>query len=291
MGSVRFLAVFFSIIFFFSLGVPAQACTLFSAAGDQWVEGGGTLIAKTRDASPAQQWLKLISPEGGYRYYGVDIDDNVNGRLRGGINEKGLAIVCASASSVEQKTLAVARKNRFKSNFGVTDEHIISTCATVDEALKVDKKVWAGPQTIILADKNEVAIVEIGPDGNISVKRTANGTFHHANHYVHEDMLWANGRDLPGSVVRHERAGQLIASVARPISMNDFVAFCHDKNAGATDSIWREGIGNSSQTLAAIVFHMPKQGNAVMYFKIRENPADKGNEKVYRLTADDVFKK
>jgi isopenicillin-N N-acyltransferase like protein len=268
------------------------ACTLFSAIGENWVEGGGSLIAKNRDEHPSVQQLKLFTPKDGYRYFGLYIPNDKWGSLRGGINEKGLVVVYSAASSLTKEASNEAFEHQCKGKFGVNDENIISTCATVDEALQQDKSAWAGPRNIMLADKNKIACVEIGPDGSISVKETVNGTLHHTNHYVYNDMVWANGKNLPGSVTRYERIGQLLAETPHPFSMEDFIAFCHDKNAGPDDSIWRDGLGDASsaQTLSAMVFYLPKNGPASVYVKMRINPEDKGKEKVFRYTLDEIFK-
>lgn len=270
-----------------ALSLPAQACTLFSAAGEGYVADGGVLIAKNRDAKPGKQFLKVATPKDGYRYYGVFVDDKINGDLRGGINEKGLAIVCATASSIP----ADARKalGRFHSEYGVTDEYLISQFATVDEVLRADKEIWKGPQYIMLADKTKIAIVEIGPDGNISVRETKNGTLNHTNHYVNPEMLWVNQKVSEGTKTRKARIAQLLDETKKPFVMEDFIRFSQDKNAGPTDSIYRDGIENSSQTLANFIVHIPPKGTPEIFVKYRENPDEKGKEQVYRLTADEVF--
>lgn len=278
----------FAIVFLFS--VQVNACTLFAATGDEWVQGGGSLIAKNRDEKPSKQYVKVVSPDNGYRYFGLFVDSN-NGELRGGINEKGLVVICSSASTLAADVKTEDQKNRFRSDYGVTDEYIISKCATVKDALALDKSIWAGAQNIMLADKDEIACVEIGPDGSIAVKETMNGTLNHTNHYVYEDMVWANVKPYPESVTRYERSGQLLAETSHPFIMEDFIAFCNDKNAGVHDSIYRDGENNSSQTLATMVYDLPKNGTASVYMKVRENPEDKGKEKVYRYSLDEIFKK
>ena len=281
-----------SVLLLLLMNFPARACTLFSAAGAEWVDGGGTLIAKTRDERPSLQQLKLFAPQNGYRYFGLYIENPQRGSLRGGINEKGLVVVYSAVGSLSRETSREAFEHQYRSEFGVNDESIISTCATVDEALGQDKSKWAGPRNIMLADKDKIAYVEVGPDGSIAVKETANGVLRHTNHYVEDAMVWANERALAGSVARYERIGRLLADTPRPFGMDDFVAFCHDKNAGLDDSIWREGLGkpDSAQTLTAMVFRLAPNGAAEVYFKVRVHPEDRGKEIVYRYTLDEIFK-
>ena len=48
-----------------ALSAGATACTLFAAAGEGVVEGGGTLVAKVRDWSPVRQSVRLVKPAQG----------------------------------------------------------------------------------------------------------------------------------------------------------------------------------------------------------------------------------
>ena len=93
----------------FLLAAPtARACTLWAAAGDA-VQGGGAIIVKNRDWTPGEsQRIEIFRPAGGYAYValmatreaqkstGVQVEID---RPVAGVNEKGLTVVSAAASS------------------------------------------------------------------------------------------------------------------------------------------------------------------------------------------------
>ena len=76
---------------------PSFACTLFGAAGEGVVEGGGTILAKTRDEHPGRQFFDIVRPSDGYAYMGLFTGRK--GHFNMGVNEKGL-VVARSASGV-----------------------------------------------------------------------------------------------------------------------------------------------------------------------------------------------
>jgi hypothetical protein len=87
-------------LFLFIPSYMAFPCTLFGAIGDS-VQGGGVLIGKTRDrAENSEQAFVEVVPKGGYRYRGISMRGVK--RVTSGINEKGLVVVSATASSVEK---------------------------------------------------------------------------------------------------------------------------------------------------------------------------------------------
>ena len=77
------------------LAGPAQACTLWSAAGD--AAGGGTLLAKNRDFSPDSLGkVVLVRPDEGSAYLGYRALVKGREQLVAGVNEAGLAVVSAT---------------------------------------------------------------------------------------------------------------------------------------------------------------------------------------------------
>lgn len=256
---------------------PAQACTLYAASGSA-VQDGGTLIAKVRDEKPENQYGYMVkSADGSYGYYGLFTREDGYG-LRGGINEKGLVAVSSTVETIA-KSVRLAEP---KHPGGVLRE-LLTHCATVDEALRVSPEVWTSPQNIMIADKNEVAYIEIGIGGAYSITREANGTLCHTNHYVNKDMLDNNERAAKESTLtRYERITELLSS-QKQFAMNDFIRFSTDQNAGVHNSIWRLGEGGSVQSLAAFIVRIPAEGAPEVYLKIREKPEQKGQEKIYRF--------
>ncbi|MEA5092028.1 hypothetical protein SDC9_12820 [bioreactor metagenome] len=272
----------------FGIMQETKACTLFAATGADYVVNSGTLMAKNRDEKPALQTLKLVKPEAGYNYYGL-----FSGK-KGlfcvvGINERGLAVGMSTAGSISRKDRLCNGIYRSKEGLR-TNEYMLCYCASVDEALALPKEFWHEPVNFILADKDKVAYVEVLPGGEKSVTVETNGVIYHTNHYVNEDSLWANKKIGESSLTRYNRIKELMTE-DKIFSLNDFIQFSEDRNAGPNNSIYRVGTTpTSTQTLANFVVYIPKLGSPVLYIKYRQKPGDKGAEKVlYPIIVDDLF--
>jgi len=260
---------------------PVQACTLWGAAGDA-VAGGGSLIVKNRDWKPDhRQQLRVVKPEKGYAYLALTmVDRTLSGIAKGGINEKGFAVVNATAS-----TIPAAKRNHLPATSRL-NEKLLSQCASVDEALaKID--LFVGPRHLMLADKQKIAVVEIGPEGETSVRVQENGVLYHTNHYLDETLLYANARPNASSEARYKRIAELLAQARRPYTLDTFIGFSQDRHAGPDNSIFRIGSKPSgTRTVAVIAFSIPPSGSPEAYVRIL-NPGEK--EKVYRLAVQDLL--
>jgi len=264
------------------------ACTLFAATGVDHVVNGGTLMAKTRDEKPVLQTLKLVKPEAGYNYYGLFAGKKALFCVVG-INERGLAVGMSTAGSISRKERLCSGIYRSKEGLR-TNEYMLCYCASVDEALALPDEFWHEPVNFILADKNKVAYVEVLPGGEKSVTVKTNGVIYHTNHYVNEDSLWANKKIRESSLTRYNRIEKLMTE-EKVFSLNDFIQFSEDRNAGPNNSIYRVGTTpTSTQTLANFAVYIPKLGSPVLYIKYRQNPEDKGAEKLfYPVMVDNLF--
>ena len=118
------------------LPLSAQACTLYAAAGQTFVAGGGTLVAKNRDFKAlGDQTLERVNPRQGYRYYKLTGVVTNNARITVcGINEQGLYVGNSVAGGVDQELKNEASYFRDTDNLSLT-EHVLLHYATVDEAL------------------------------------------------------------------------------------------------------------------------------------------------------------
>ncbi len=260
-----------------AINFPVSACTLFAANGEEWVTGGGSLLAKNRDWTPTVQDVKLVRNNTGYSYYGLFAPD-----VKAGINEKGLVVLSASASSIPKSQRSSLEY------FRGLNKYLLSNFATVDEALQ-DMSIFFGPRFIMLGDKNKVAYVEIGPEGQ-SVTIKENGILAHTNHYLDDTMLSANVKMPTSSAARYSRINELMSEENRPYDLDKFILFSHDKHAGKSNSIWRDGYSSTgTQTLGVFIVHLPKDGSPTIYVKVRKNPDQQGQEDVYRLSFDDIF--
>lgn len=261
----------------------AHACTLFAASGDAYIAGGGVIIAKNRDWPPEEQVVRLIDDGKGFRYYGLfSVNKRGNLDVKAGVNEKGLTVVSATAGSIP-------RKERLQEQYtkGV-NKRLLSSCATVGEALNALSAI-RGPRIIMLADREKIAYIEVGPIGKTSVTVKQNGILGHTNHFINDDLLWANKKVSKSSETRYQRINQLLTEQPRPFSLEQFINFSEDKTAGADNSIWREGSKpNSSQTIGAFIVHLPESGVPTVYVKARLSPASR-NTKIYRQSFDKIF--
>ena len=259
------------------LPVPARACTLFSAAGSDYVEGGGTLLVKNRDWTPQEQAVRLVS-SGGYLYYGLFAGDGSKLALKGGVNEKGLAVVSASASSIPRKERAAMPQRS-------SMRKMLANCATVDEALQ-QQDLLVGPKFLMLADRQKIVYVEVAPDGKVNVQEVQQGTLAHTNHYLAPEFQSYNRLKGVSSHKRYDRIQSLLQTGA-PFTLDRFLEFSTDRHDGPDNSIWRDGsTEKKEQTMGTIAIHIPASGQPEIYIKYRQHPDQRGHEKIVRMTVE-----
>lgn len=261
--------------------LTARACTLYAAAGKDFVAGGGTLVAKNRDFRPlGDQNLELVKPVAGLRYYKLTGVVSNNARITVcGINESGLYVANSAASSLDKKLRAGIKGFRSADNLSAT-EYLLRYCSTVNEAL-AHKEVFKGAQNLILADRNKIAFVELLPNNTYAVRTEQKGVLYHTNHYVTPEGLPFNEKIGQSSFRRYCRIGQLLMETVKPMTIQDFIRFSEDRNFDATTSIYRLGKGpKSEQTLASFIAHIPKTGSPEIYIKYRAHPDEQGKEKI-----------
>jgi len=259
----------------------AFSCTLWSAQGDDWVQGGGALIAKNRDwIADHRQVLKLVIPKHGYRYFGIHAEGNDEPGLKAGINEKGLVVVSSTAGSISRKLRKESDRTK-----GLLAK-LLNESDSVDSALKKER-MFVGPRNIMLADKTKIAVIEIGLNGEYSVAVKQNGVLTQTNHYLDEKLLKSNEKTGESSRRRRQRIEELLRNHAKPYSLDDFIAFSEDRNDGPDNSIRRtSSTPKKAVTLSVWIVYFPKNGHPQLYVRLA-NP--KEEEKTSRLNLDDVF--
>jgi len=259
---------------------PAFACTLWGAAGGK-VEGGGTLIAKNRDWEPTQfQELRRVVPKDGFRYLGLFASDEEGTGLKAGINEKGLVVVTATASVIPSEKRSTPAKQT------ISTADILKTFSTVDEVVgELDRFTHAS--YYLVADKNKVAVIEVAPGRKATVRITEDGTLAQTNHYLDSELRILNKKVSASSRKRYERIQALLSNDPDGFTLDDFVAFSEDRNAGPDNSICRTGSSPTrSRTLATWIIENPAEGAPCLYLKVA-NP-DKP-QKTMRLALDENF--
>jgi hypothetical protein len=270
------------IAFLLALGAqPSGACTLWGAAGDR-VAGGGTLIAKNRDWAPNQQHeLVILRPAEGHRSVALMALGGDEPGVKAGVNEKGLAIVSATASQVPS-----AERKSVQQRKGLI-HHLLTTCVSVADVLQ-QLDLMHRPVFYLVADRKEIAVVEVAPDGQLSVRRASSGTLHHTNHYCAIEPGDSMRKPGASSRQRYGRIEALLNDAPGPFTPEDFIRFSEDRNAGPDNSIWRTGsTPDRHRTLAAWLVTIPASGSPGIYLKT----ADPGQpERVCRLSVAEALR-
>ncbi len=260
-------------------------CTLWSANGNS-TKDNITLIAKNYDwFSDHKTFLKQIpASTNTFAYFGV-YAEHVKPANRGfvaGINEKGLVIVTADASSIPYKIID-AIKDRKKLLV-----YLLSNYADIPSIIKNgDIFKTSMPETYLIADKENIMYVEVAIDGKYSIKTENNGILFHTNHYIDKKLLYSNIKIRKSSQLRYERIGSLLSKNTSKFTIDDFITFSNDKNDGPDNSICRTGSNEKSvRTLTSWVVELQKKDYPVIYIKL-VNPGEQIKE--YRFRTDDKF--
>jgi hypothetical protein len=219
----------------------------------------------------------VFAPEGGYRSVALDAVGATDAGVKAGVNEKGLAIVSATAGQVPKSERA-----KFK-QAGNLNRRILSSCATVEDVMgKLD--LFRRPAFYMIADRCEIALIEVSPDGRPAVIRRRNGMVTHTNHYVALEP--PTGTRAPGvsSSHRYQRIQELLSNPTRPFTIEDFVGFSADRTEGPNNSIWRTGRAEGrTRTLATWIVAVPPAGTPRLYVKT----ADPGqSERTCRISVE-----
>lgn len=262
-----------SALVFFLLAAPtALACTLWAAAGDA-VLGGGTIIVKNRDWTPGEsQRIEIFRPAGGYAYAALmatrEAQKNTGGQVEidrpvAGVNEKGLTVVSAAASSLPRRDRQASTANH------KLMAQILTLCGSVDEAMALDRSRFRGPLFLMLADRDKIAIVEIGLEGMVAWRTQTNGVLYHTNHYLEPALQRFNRKLGESSTARYARIAHLLQTSPKPYTFDSLLAFTRDHADGPDDSILRTGsTPTSPQTVAVFAVSLPASGETEVYVRL-----------------------
>jgi isopenicillin-N N-acyltransferase like protein len=271
----KFLLFLFT---YFSLlpGLPLSACTIWGATGSK-TQDGMTLVAKNRDWKPDNvTTIKTMTPEKGFRYLGLFASGGASTGLKGGINQEGLAIVSASASTVSDEEGSSGKKG--------LNGLVLTRCKTVASVL-ADEELLSGlsPNYYLLGDRNRIALIEVAPGGEYSVEQTADGALCHTNHYFFQKFQDHNEKSFEGSGKRLDRIRHLLEEHGGLLTLQDFVSFSEDRNDGPDQSIWREGSEpGRARTLASWIVALPKSGCPELHVKLA-NPDEEETQMNLKL--------
>jgi hypothetical protein len=217
--------------------------------------GGGTIVAKNRDAKPDhQQILKFHRPPGGYASFGLYAVGGELPGLKNGVNEKGLAVLTATASCLPQS----ARDDQ-------PGQHpimgaLLARYASCDEVLAAQNTLFPLCRAgfLLIADRKKILVVETGLRGRFAIKTVENGRATHTNHYLEEALAEFNVKASSGSTTRLKRITDLLASQTGLYDTAAFAAMSNDQHDGPDKSLWRTG--KSLRTLSSWILESPAAG-------------------------------
>lgn len=235
-----------------ALPLPALACTLWAAAGPDAADG--TLLAKNRDWAPDHvQNLKLVRAKDGYAFFGLFASGNKAPGIKNGINEKGLSVITASASSIPKQQRAHQPGKR-----GISRE-ILANYASVDELAAAADQVFSHARAnfYMVADRNKILLAEVGLDGEFRLQIIERGTLTHTNHYLDPRLAHFNILIGQSSRTRFARINHLLQQSAPPFDVARFAQISRDRNDGPDNSLWRKG---KQHTLSSWIVHSPPRG-------------------------------
>lgn len=253
-----------------SVALPAPACTVWGAAGPEFVKGGGVLAAKIRDEKPLPQSYRRVDDGDGYAFEGLFAGPK--GRFNTGVNAKGLFVGRAAASSVSWDTRLKFRE--FRSPEGYRGpEYLARRCATVEEALAKTEVFTGRPVTLILADSKETAVIEVLPDGTHTVERRNNGFVTHTNHYKQPASAPFNEKTGKSSETRLARINAILEGAEKPWTMDDFAAWARDRHDGPDRSLFRTGSKKGGpRTLAVMTVRIAPDGRVRLRTEYQPDP-------------------
>jgi hypothetical protein len=252
--------VFTAMLLFLMTGYGA-ACTVWASAGDI-VAGKGVLVGKNRDnASSLHTRLGLVFPAKGFRFLGI-LDIEADGYVVAAVNEKGLVVVNASANSVQPSKRHVAVED--------VTQRVLENFDSV-EALDKQRDLFrkSHPALYIIADSTRIMSVEVAPRGQVAITVKENGTLAFTNHYTSGTLADANEKISRESLLRLKRINQLIGSVNRAHTVDDFIAMSRDRNSGGPGPVMRDPRkGSSIRTLATWIIRLEPGSAPMVYAQI-----------------------
>lgn len=272
-----FLLLMSYAILVFADATDLSACTLWSAVGDRAAHGG-SLIAKNRDWNPEPSEVRFVRPATGFRSLGLfPIHEGKQRGIVAGINEKGLAVVTATASSISQA-------GREKGGKGLMRQ-LLNVFSTVEEVL-ANSSIFSRthPSMYLLADRRQTAWIEVAPEGKFSYRALRNGVLAHTNHYLDQELIAVNERIDRSSRIRLERIGALLDRRTAPWTLEDFIAFSRDRNDGPDNSLWRTGSNpDGKRTLTSWIVSLPPEAPPEIFVRMA-NPGEP--ERTLKVTLD-----
>lgn len=257
------------------------SCTTWASLGSRNVEGG-LIIAKNRDSLAAYEAVKIVHPKSGIPFVGLFYSEKNTKTLpyvAAATNKAGLHIVQNEAAS-QPVTSGYSDANQSKLIF-----NLIKHYATVAQVLKHKDKLFghAAPNFLIIADKKQAILVEIGTKKNqyAILKASQNkNILYHTNHYVLPSLIKENTLFYKDSDIRFARIRELMNNEKEPYNFRIVHNWTNDQHDGVIYSIFREF------TVASWVNIVPSQGAPFLWVRFT---SDRESYQTFRLYLTDKF--
>jgi isopenicillin-N N-acyltransferase like protein len=263
---------------FVAIGGDLHACTLWGAAGGD--ASGGTILAKNRDWAPDHTQVLKMHRGKGYAYFGLYAEGGGEPGIKCGVNEHGLSVITASASSIPKD-----RRASQPGKHGIIST-ILSGCASCDEVLAKKDAIFPSSRTmfVMISDRRKIVLVEVGLDGKYVLKTADSGAVVHTNHFLEPALGEFNIKIGPSSATRLARIGELMKTSPRPCRLDAMAGISRDQHDGPDNSLWRTG--SKERTMASWIIETPPQGAPKLRVVIA-NPGQK--EETSTLVLDEQF--
>ena len=258
----------------------AFACTTWAIVG-KTVQSDGMIIAKNRDGSPNSiEKLVVFSPKKGIKYLALVYRPN-SVKYQGypfisaGINRAGVVVVNNAADTTKTQHRDLGET--------ITMRNILAHYGSVAAVLKNQKKLFTTGliNNLLIADKHQIAVVEMGHDGQYDIKHKQQGYLFHTNTYEVAPLIKQNKVYLKDSVMRYHRIHQLLKNAKKPFSFQEVWNMANDRAEKITnDDILRPW------TMATWIVDAPKTGASKLYVRFTD-PSQSYN--VYRLKLTPAF--
>lgn len=249
----------------FCWGDFAAACTLFGAVGDGVAAGGGAVLFKNRDyTADHAQTVRVVLPEDGLAHVGLFAQGGAVPGLKAGVNEAGVAVVSAHASSASGGDWRLRE----------IMPQVLGTARSAEAAARMVEGFAkdCAPSFYMTADSGAVFRVSIGPGHQAASVRTGAGTLVQTNHFADPPFLGDNVKPHAGSLMRFARMEMLLA--AGPVDLR--MAFV----MGRDRALFHPATPGGRGTLSQIGFRLPVRGPFQAEFRLFEA----GNERTIRYT-------
>jgi len=273
---LRILTLF---LLFLSTVTTALACTTWASIG-KISKNQGLLIVKNRDGAPSSlQKLRYFKPAKGYPYlclmYRLNHKHKEFPFLSAGINQAGVVVVNNAAST----TKTIHRDQ----NETITLMKILRHYGSVAAVLKAQNTLFSTGlvNDILIGDKHQIALVEMGHNGNYFIWKKKNGYLYHTNTYVSQWLKPENKMHFPDSMIRYKRIGHLLRTCKKPFSFQEFWNMSNDRNNPINNNNLFRPL-----TMATWIVAIPKRGAPTLYLRFTD-PSQRYN--VYQLKLDKQF--